>query len=313
MRRIVGWAAALLVVVAPGWAMAQDEPKDIVETAAAAGQFNTLLKAAEAAGLVDTLKSPGPFTVFAPTDEAFGQLPEGTVAELLKPENKNKLAEILKYHVVPGEVPASEVVQLDGQAVKTVQGEPVKVGVKDDVVSINDARVVTPDVKASNGLIHVVDKVLLPPAPAAEEVAAAAPAEEAAPAPATEAPAQTAPAPAPAPTQTVAAPAVPVAAMPAAPVSVAVPAVPGAPAVVAVPGVPAVGHVGGPVPTVPSALTGGSLVPGAPAIPGVTSIPGVPGVNQVPGVPGVGNSTRGGFLRRLNPFRNRRVRHAAGY
>ncbi len=334
MRRIVA-LAAVLVVSAPVWASAQDEPKDIVDTAVAAGGFETLVKAAQAADLVDTLRSPGPYTVFAPTDEAFAKLPEGTVAELLKPENKAKLAEILKYHVVPGEVPAAEVVNLDGQDVTTAQGQPVKVGVKDGTVSINDAKVLKTDIAASNGLIHVIDSVLLPPAPAAAEAIAAAPAQ-AAPAAVTGGVRQAVPmVPGAAPSggvpgvdtvqgavaTTVGAAAETISpAAPAAVAGVAMPAAPAVPGVVGtVPAAPAVPGVAGAmtnvrtaVPTVPSSITGGSLIPGAPAIPGVTSIPGVPGIGKVPGVPSATGRT-GGFFRRLNPFRNRRLRHAAGY
>lgn len=139
---------------------------DIVETAVAAGDFTTLAAALTAAGLVDTLKGPGPFTVFAPTDAAFAKLPAGTVETLLK-EPKGQLAEILKYHVVAGEVLAADVVKLNGQKVKTVQGAELTVEVAGDKVALVDAagnrvNVVTTDVKASNGVIHVVDGVLMP-------------------------------------------------------------------------------------------------------------------------------------------------------
>ncbi len=132
---------------------------DIVDTAVAAGSFNTLAAALEAAGLIETLKGDGPFTVFAPTDEAFEALPEGTVEELLKPENKDKLIAILTYHVVPGKVKSSD---LSAGAVKTVQGGEVKVNKLGDSVMVNDATVVKADIKASNGVIHVIDKVILP-------------------------------------------------------------------------------------------------------------------------------------------------------
>lgn len=142
--------------------------KDIVDTAVDAGQFTTLAAALQAAGLVETLKGPGPFTVFAPTDDAFAKLPEGTVDQLLQ-EPQGRLAEILKYHVVSGEVPASEVVKLDGQKVETVQGAELTVEVEGDSVVLVDAdgnriNVVTTDVQASNGVIHVLDGVLMPPA-----------------------------------------------------------------------------------------------------------------------------------------------------
>jgi uncharacterized surface protein with fasciclin (FAS1) repeats len=133
---------------------------DIVDTAVAAGDFSTLAAALQAGDLVGTLKSDGPFTVFAPTDAAFAKLPEGTLEMLLKPENKDKLVAILTYHVVPGKVTSAEVVKLD--SAKTVEGSDVKIHVKNDSVYINDARVVAADVGASNGVIHVIDAVILP-------------------------------------------------------------------------------------------------------------------------------------------------------
>ena len=139
------------------------EKKDIVDTAASTGKFKTLLAAAKAAGLVGTLKSDGPLTVFAPTDEAFAALPAGTVESLLKPENKDKLAAILKYHVVSGKVLAKQAVKHDGKSVGTVEGRNIKIAVKSGKVNINNATVVMADVKASNGVVHVIDKVLLPP------------------------------------------------------------------------------------------------------------------------------------------------------
>jgi uncharacterized surface protein with fasciclin (FAS1) repeats len=134
--------------------------KDIVETAVAAGQFNTLAAALEAAGLVDTLKGDGPFTVFAPTDAAFAKLPEGTVESLLKPENRDQLIAILTYHVVPGKVKAADVVKLS--EAKTVNGQDVAITVADSGVQINDANVVKADIGASNGVIHVIDTVIIP-------------------------------------------------------------------------------------------------------------------------------------------------------
>ena len=134
--------------------------KDIVDVAAENGSFNTLVAAVKAAGLVETLKGDGPFTVFAPTDEAFAALPEGTVDMLLKPENKDKLIAVLTYHVVPGKIMASEVMKLDSAV--TVQGETVMVGIDHGNVMINKAQVVMADVEASNGVIHVIDAVLLP-------------------------------------------------------------------------------------------------------------------------------------------------------
>jgi len=137
------------------------EAKDIVDTAVGAGSFKTLVAAVQAAGLVETLKSAGPFTVFAPTDEAFAKLPEGTVETLLKPENKDKLVAILTYHVVPGKVMAADVVTLT--EAPTVQGSKAKVKVADGVVMIDNAKVVTTDIETSNGVIHVIDAVILPP------------------------------------------------------------------------------------------------------------------------------------------------------
>ncbi|CDU02730.1 putative Secreted and surface protein containing fasciclin-like repeats [Vibrio coralliirubri] len=134
--------------------------KDIVDVAAENGSFNTLVAAVKAAGLVETLKGDGPFTVFAPTDEAFAALPEGTVDMLLKPENKDKLIAVLTYHVVPGKIMASEVMKLDSAV--TVQGEAVMVGIDHGNVMINKAQVVMADVEASNGVIHVINGVLLP-------------------------------------------------------------------------------------------------------------------------------------------------------
>jgi len=133
---------------------------DIVETAVAAGQFNTLAKALEAAGLVDALKEPGPFTVFAPTDEAFSRLPAGTLEDLLKPENRDKLRSILTYHVVSGRVMSSEVVKL--RSAKTLNGQSVRIRARGGKVQVDDANVIKADIEASNGVIHVIDKVILP-------------------------------------------------------------------------------------------------------------------------------------------------------
>lgn len=134
--------------------------KDIVDTAVGAGSFNTLVAAVKAAGLVDTLKGTGPFTVFAPTDEAFAMLPAGTVEALLKPENKAKLTQILTYHVVPGRVMASDVVKLD--SAKTVAGPSIAITITDKSVMVDNAKVVKTDIGCSNGVIHVIDKVILP-------------------------------------------------------------------------------------------------------------------------------------------------------
>jgi uncharacterized surface protein with fasciclin (FAS1) repeats len=135
--------------------------KDIVETAVNAGQFKTLAAALGAANLVTTLKGSGPFTVFAPTDAAFAKLPAGTVENLLKPENKDQLVAILTYHVVPGKVTAADVVKL--KEAKTVNGKMLDIETKGDSVMVNDARVTATDIGASNGVIHVIDTVILPP------------------------------------------------------------------------------------------------------------------------------------------------------
>jgi uncharacterized surface protein with fasciclin (FAS1) repeats len=153
-------AAVAVMVLAGG--VAQAAEKNIVETAVAAGSFTTLAKALQAAGLVDTLAGKGPFTVFAPTDEAFAKLPAGTIEELLKPENKAKLQAILTYHVVPGKVMASQVVGL--KSAKTVNGQSVAIAVMDGGVMIDNAHVVKTDIATSNGVIHVIDTVLLPAA-----------------------------------------------------------------------------------------------------------------------------------------------------
>jgi len=133
---------------------------DIVDTAVSAGDFNTLVAAVQAADLVDTLKGEGPFTVFAPTDEAFAKLPAGTVEALLKPENKEKLQAILLYHVVPGKVMAAEVVGLD--SAKTAGGQSFSVSQKDGGVYVDNAKVVKTDIVCSNGVIHVIDTVIMP-------------------------------------------------------------------------------------------------------------------------------------------------------
>ena len=134
--------------------------KDVVDVASENGSFNTLVAAVKAAGLVETLKGEGPFTVFAPTDDAFSKLPAGTVDMLLLPENKDKLIAILTYHVVPGKVMAAEVVKLDSAV--TVEGQSVVFNVDGGNVMVNDANIVATDVAASNGVIHVIDAVLMP-------------------------------------------------------------------------------------------------------------------------------------------------------
>lgn len=150
----------LVVHAAPEVQASTTASKDIVDTAVAAGSFNTLVAAVKAAGLVDTLKGDGPFTVFAPTDAAFAKLPKETIAELLKPENKATLQSILTYHVVPGKVKAANVVGL--KTAKTVQGQQIDITVKDGKVSIDGANVVKTDIETSNGVIHVIDSVIMP-------------------------------------------------------------------------------------------------------------------------------------------------------
>jgi len=132
---------------------------DIVETATQAGKFSTLATALTAAGLIETLKGEGPFTVFAPTDEAFARVPAETLRELLKPENKDKLTAILNYHVVAGKIMARDVVNVDKAT--TVQGQSIKIDARDGV-KIDDAKVITADIEATNGVIHVIDAVLMP-------------------------------------------------------------------------------------------------------------------------------------------------------
>jgi uncharacterized surface protein with fasciclin (FAS1) repeats len=149
-------ASSMLAAAAPA---DKGGAKDIVDTAVAAGSFTTLAQALEAADLVGTLKGQGPFTVFAPTDEAFAKLPAGTVADLLKPENKDKLRAILTYHVVGGKVSSAQVVKLS--SAKTVNGQDVRISMSDNTVKVNDAQVVKTDIEASNGMIHVIEAVLL--------------------------------------------------------------------------------------------------------------------------------------------------------
>jgi uncharacterized surface protein with fasciclin (FAS1) repeats len=151
-------AAALVAPIAVAPAAAQG--KDIVDTAIAAGSFKTLAKALTAAGLVDTLKGPGPFTVFAPTDEAFAKLPPGTLEALLEPENKAKLTRILTYHVVAGKVMAADAAKLT--SAKTVSGDSLTIAATGGTVSVDRAHVTKADIAASNGVIHVIDAVVLP-------------------------------------------------------------------------------------------------------------------------------------------------------
>jgi len=159
-----GLAIALAAVLTSGKAMAQEcaatSAKTIVDVAVGAENFKTLVAAVKAAGLVETLSGKGPFTVFAPTDEAFKKVPQETLASLLKPENKDKLTAILTYHVVPGKVMAADVVKLD--EAKTAQGSSVTIQVADGKVKVDGATVVKTDIECSNGVIHVIDAVILP-------------------------------------------------------------------------------------------------------------------------------------------------------
>jgi len=153
-------ASASAVIATGAFAMDKDDPaKDIVDIAVEAGSFTTLVAAVQAAGLVDTLKGEGPFTVFAPTDEAFAALPAGTVEGLLKPENKDQLTAILTYHVIPAKVMSGDL--SNGMSATTVQGSDVKI-MTEGGVTIDGANVVSADIEASNGVIHVIDSVILP-------------------------------------------------------------------------------------------------------------------------------------------------------
>ena len=154
-------AAIAATSLAVGTADARDVDRNLVDTAASAGQFNILVTAIKTAGLADTLKSSGPFTVFAPTDAAFAKLPAGTMKTLLKPENKAQLTAILTYHVVPGTVMAADVAKL--KQAKTLNGQMISVKANGGAVAINDAKVTDADIRASNGVIHVIDTVMLPP------------------------------------------------------------------------------------------------------------------------------------------------------
>lgn len=136
--------------------------KDIVDIAVEDGRFKTLATALKAANLVDTLKGKGPFTVFAPTDEAFAKLPKETLNDLLKPENKEKLADILTYHVTPGKITSQEVVKLNGKEITMVNGKKAKIEVKNNEVFIDGAKVIITDIEGKNGVIHVIDTVIIP-------------------------------------------------------------------------------------------------------------------------------------------------------
>ena len=161
MKTIRILTATALLATSSFLGMAQAEPKakDIVAVASGAGSFKTLVAAVKAAGLVETLQGTGPFTVFAPTDEAFAKLPKGTVESLLKPENKEKLVAILTYHVVAGKVMAADVKTM---MAKTVNGKSLDVKVTDGAVTVDNAKVIKTDVAASNGVIHVIDTVVMP-------------------------------------------------------------------------------------------------------------------------------------------------------
>ena len=154
-------AGALLALPFTQAKKCKSDCKDIVSTAVEAGKFNTLATALKSAGLVKTLQGDGPFTVFAPTDKAFAKLPKGTVEELLKPANRDRLVSILTYHVVPGEVESNEAVKLT--EAKAVSGDKLTLKVKAGSLFLNDSKVIAADVNASNGVIHVIDTVLIPP------------------------------------------------------------------------------------------------------------------------------------------------------
>ena len=160
MRQIIRHSVLAVALAAAVVMPTRAAEKDIVDTAVAAGSFKTLAAALEAAGLVETLKGTGPFTVFAPTDAAFAKLPAGTVENLLKPENRDKLRAILTYHVVAGNVMAADVVKL--KSAKTVQGSSVKIDASNGKVKVDSANVVKTDIAATNGVIHVIDTVLMP-------------------------------------------------------------------------------------------------------------------------------------------------------
>ena len=171
MKKVNIILAAITLAMLPGLLIAGGHGKtqkssesmmtsDIVDTAISAGNFNTLVQAVQAADLVDTLKGSGPFTLFAPTDEAFAKLPAGTLTDLLKPENKAKLQSILTYHVVPGKVMSTDAVKLN--SAKTVNGDSFSIRSGSNGLMVDEATVIKADIKASNGIIHVIDRVILP-------------------------------------------------------------------------------------------------------------------------------------------------------
>jgi uncharacterized surface protein with fasciclin (FAS1) repeats len=151
---------AALAAISLAFGAAAAKASDIVDTAASAGQFNTLVAAVQAADLVETLKGDGPFTVFAPTDEAFAKLPAGTVEDLLKPENKEKLVAILTYHVVPGKIMSSDISGKTAE-IESVEGSKLSIDATDGVM-VDDAKVVAADIETSNGVIHAIDTVVMP-------------------------------------------------------------------------------------------------------------------------------------------------------
>ena len=162
LKQLAAWLSVCLlaIFVLAGCGGEKAPEKDIVDTAAAAGDFNTLVEAVKAAGLVQTLKGEGPYTLFAPTDAAFAKLPEGTLDSLLEPENKAKLAGILTYHVVAGKVMAADVVTMT--EAKTVNGQMLRISTTGGKVTVDEANVVKTDIECSNGVIHVIDAVVLP-------------------------------------------------------------------------------------------------------------------------------------------------------
>jgi uncharacterized surface protein with fasciclin (FAS1) repeats len=161
MKTKILTVAILTIFLSASALIAGSQPKmDIVDTAVSAGSFNTLVAAVQAADLADTLKGEGPFTVFAPTDDAFAKLPAGTLEDLLKPENKDKLAAILTYHVVSGKVMAKDVMTM--KEAKTVNGESVMISMDANTVMVDNAKVVKADIECTNGVIHVIDTVILP-------------------------------------------------------------------------------------------------------------------------------------------------------
>ena len=160
MIKLKSFTVALLAVLPLAFTSVSAKAQDIVDTAIAAGQFGTLVAAVQAAGLVDVLKGDGPFTVFAPTDEAFAALPAGTVENLLKPENKDQLVAILTYHVVPGKIMSSDIAGKTAE-VTTVQGSDISVNAMNGVM-VDNATVVAADIEADNGVIHVIDQVVMP-------------------------------------------------------------------------------------------------------------------------------------------------------